>query len=543
MQEKTIGEKIREYRQKKGLTQDALAAELHISSQSISKWENGQTMPDINMLLPLSKELGIGLNDLLGGDLRQTFEKRFQNAVRLGEQMALIVSEEALQEFPDDETFLYRRACDEYFLGTDENIPQSQRELYLGCASYHFGQLHHKYPDDDNYTQFLAEVRHAEGSNKIALDLLYSCKKSEVRDRLIAKVRGGDDEIRYKQEKIQKQVRELYDMLIKYDTRDSVDAARALIEIMWGEEKDKHNTFTWFLNVRDARLCLSEGNIEGYLARLEDAYEAAKAYDSMPNEPYRFRSPLYDRLEDSRASWVPKEIECFISSFFDDRLCHPSSRDLIRKTLTETVKIDSQRSRNWMIYYNFCRLSVNKNAYFNYSLDWDLTDEERDAIGAVYAEYYAKNRSLAAAYMLEAYCKQVERLVGGGVMTGYMAYLESVGSDLGYCNCGPKEKYRGMPKKFKVSDLPEDAKVFSIVELLIARNYRLCGLDDMLIDRAVREAKVAGYTHVEAYPLERLVGWEVFDHLVAYYKKSGFDVVYDLSDEDDARCYLMRKKL
>ncbi len=41
MQEKTIGEKIREYRQKQGLTQDALATELHVSSQAVSKWENG----------------------------------------------------------------------------------------------------------------------------------------------------------------------------------------------------------------------------------------------------------------------------------------------------------------------------------------------------------------------------------------------------------------------------------------------------------------------------------------------------------------------
>ena len=41
MQEKLIGEKIREYRLKKGMTQDALAAELHVSSQAVSKWETG----------------------------------------------------------------------------------------------------------------------------------------------------------------------------------------------------------------------------------------------------------------------------------------------------------------------------------------------------------------------------------------------------------------------------------------------------------------------------------------------------------------------
>ena len=92
MQEKTIGEKIREYRQKQGLTQDALAAELHISSQAISKWENGQTMPDISLLVPLSKVLRISLNDLLGTDRRAELEHKWQQAVPLGEEMTLLVS-------------------------------------------------------------------------------------------------------------------------------------------------------------------------------------------------------------------------------------------------------------------------------------------------------------------------------------------------------------------------------------------------------------------------------------------------------------------
>ena len=86
MKEKTIGEKIREYRQKKGLTQDALAAELYVSAQAVSKWENGQTMPDISILLPLSRVLEIGVNELLGGHRRAEFEDRFQQMKPHGEE-------------------------------------------------------------------------------------------------------------------------------------------------------------------------------------------------------------------------------------------------------------------------------------------------------------------------------------------------------------------------------------------------------------------------------------------------------------------------
>ena len=54
-----IGENIRRCRKEKGLTQDALAQEMNVTAQAISKWENGQSMPDIGLLLPLAKALGI----------------------------------------------------------------------------------------------------------------------------------------------------------------------------------------------------------------------------------------------------------------------------------------------------------------------------------------------------------------------------------------------------------------------------------------------------------------------------------------------------
>ncbi|MCR5741825.1 MAG: helix-turn-helix domain-containing protein, partial [Gammaproteobacteria bacterium] len=44
-----LGNKIKQYRIKCNLTQESLADRLNISPQSISKWENGITMPDITL--------------------------------------------------------------------------------------------------------------------------------------------------------------------------------------------------------------------------------------------------------------------------------------------------------------------------------------------------------------------------------------------------------------------------------------------------------------------------------------------------------------
>lgn len=60
----TIGENIRNYRRKQDLTQEEFAERLGVSYQSISRWENGATYPDIELLPAISKLLGITVDEL-----------------------------------------------------------------------------------------------------------------------------------------------------------------------------------------------------------------------------------------------------------------------------------------------------------------------------------------------------------------------------------------------------------------------------------------------------------------------------------------------
>ncbi len=59
-----IGNKIKQLRQKAGITQEQLGTRLSVSAQSISKWETGITMPDISLLPLLSSELGVTIDEL-----------------------------------------------------------------------------------------------------------------------------------------------------------------------------------------------------------------------------------------------------------------------------------------------------------------------------------------------------------------------------------------------------------------------------------------------------------------------------------------------
>ena len=60
-----IGKNIAAQRKRCGLTQLELAQQLNYSDKAISKWERGESIPDVLTLLQLSELFGIGVNDLL----------------------------------------------------------------------------------------------------------------------------------------------------------------------------------------------------------------------------------------------------------------------------------------------------------------------------------------------------------------------------------------------------------------------------------------------------------------------------------------------
>ena len=64
--EQTLGKRIMQHRKDMGLTQDQLAEKLGVTAQAVSKWENDQSCPDINMLPKLAEVFGTTTDALLG---------------------------------------------------------------------------------------------------------------------------------------------------------------------------------------------------------------------------------------------------------------------------------------------------------------------------------------------------------------------------------------------------------------------------------------------------------------------------------------------
>ena len=63
-----LSEKILQCRKALGLSQEQLAEQIGVSRQSISKWETGQSAPELDKLVALSRVFGISTDELLGND-------------------------------------------------------------------------------------------------------------------------------------------------------------------------------------------------------------------------------------------------------------------------------------------------------------------------------------------------------------------------------------------------------------------------------------------------------------------------------------------
>lgn len=87
-----IGRFIAQCRKTGGLTQRQLADGLGISDKTVSKWECGNGLPEVSLMLPLCEALGITVNDLLSGervaqaDYQKKAEENMMNLMKENEE-------------------------------------------------------------------------------------------------------------------------------------------------------------------------------------------------------------------------------------------------------------------------------------------------------------------------------------------------------------------------------------------------------------------------------------------------------------------------
>ena len=132
----TLGENIKKLRRDRQLTQEQLAEALEVSFQAVSKWENGATYPDIELLPVIAGYFDVSLDELMGVDnvrkeeevqkiLEQSKELRHNGKVY--DDMCFL--RDKVKEYPNSPTLLYELSLSVfiYYFGGHKQFGEEQR--------------------------------------------------------------------------------------------------------------------------------------------------------------------------------------------------------------------------------------------------------------------------------------------------------------------------------------------------------------------------------------------------------------------------------
>lgn len=86
-----IGNKILELRKQKGMSQEQLAEKMEVARQTISKWELGETSPDISQAKKLSTIFNVSLDELVNNDVKNVVVEKVSNIEKLAGMIIFII--------------------------------------------------------------------------------------------------------------------------------------------------------------------------------------------------------------------------------------------------------------------------------------------------------------------------------------------------------------------------------------------------------------------------------------------------------------------
>ena len=157
----TIGKVIRKYRKLRNMTQEEMAGRLGVTAPAVNKWENEVSYPDIMMLAPIARLLGISLDTLLAFHEELTMEEITglvsEADRRLKEEPygeALRWAKEKLEQYPNCELLILNVAAIFDAWRTMEDIPDGDQ--YDGYMLVSFYMRKKQYDKAEKYLDYFS---------------------------------------------------------------------------------------------------------------------------------------------------------------------------------------------------------------------------------------------------------------------------------------------------------------------------------------------------------------------------------------------------
>ena len=345
-----IGSNIKKYRKQRKITQEQLAEVLGVSDQAVSRWENGTTYPDIELLPTIALYFRVTLDELMGmeaikdeSDIEDILNRRKELKNRGEVVKSYKMLREAVKRYPNNYKLILALISDLQFANSE------------GDETWHKNLLEAEGLID----RVLNECTDPEQCKKATIAKMWNCVFLERRDEAaaIAETLPSMDDCRegyllniYTGEKFREFCREYFqdlflDLVLAIDAygdkfcedatltnRERIailQKAIDLTELVFEENPSLNDWHVMWNHNYIAKLACAEGDTELALTHLEAARDAAVKIDTLPDEvPYTsvlMRGKTY-RLADNAKNYTCTERESLMEAMKHKRF------DIIRGT-------------------------------------------------------------------------------------------------------------------------------------------------------------------------------------------------------------------
>lgn len=328
---------LRTLRQKKNITQEALAQHLGITSQSVGKWERGEGYPDITLLPAIAAYFDVTIDDLLDVGAARKEEKfkayqaeadSFAHEGRVEEKIA--VWERAYAEFPNDCRIMKNLMGAIHSRGIYPTPDADAARIFMLGEKILDTSTDQKIREGAIYT--LCQVHSSRGEKEEALKYAeMGGSLHTTRDDLCSDVLEGEEGIKACQEYLMQLIQTAGFTAIEMITKDGVTteetvaAYQLVIDLLkllhpdgclighaWTMAMAYSGTASAYAKVQDA---------EKTLEALEQcvAWSIRDTEYTSNGEPIRYQTPLVNRLtndpRDSSKNYKGNTCDCFLEHF------------------------------------------------------------------------------------------------------------------------------------------------------------------------------------------------------------------------------------
>jgi len=311
-----IGEKIKNYRQKKDFTQEQLAESLHISFQAISKWERGEAYPDITMIPRLAYFFNTTTDDLLcyeqiaiEEEIKDYLSRHSKMCTTDDTRGALAVMREANEKYPGNFK-LMQMLC--FAIGWNKNnVDEEQRkkdgEEILAVSKKIFAECTDNSIRAGAFDTICSNLKEL-GQKDKAIELINKELPDEgiyfTKNMMLTDFLEGDELIRHRQknlvEFLSHCIGTMYHLAQDFEPGAKLAVYENMLkmyEVIFTDGDYHYYNLDLRLKYMDmADICLNKNDYDRVLGYIEKAKDCAVVKDTL-SVPTRHTSPLVDKLE------------------------------------------------------------------------------------------------------------------------------------------------------------------------------------------------------------------------------------------------------